>query len=141
MPLYRGAVLLLVDDAFGEDVLAGIDVPAVDDHFVMEMRAGGDAGIAHQADFLAPLNSLANPHQDLRAMGVAGDQPITVIDGDEFAIPRHVFPYLGHDPAGRRVDAGAHLRGYVDPFVGTGVLVDRVNANAGKAAAQESMRG
>ena len=45
-----------------ENKLPGINIDAVDDHFVMQVRTGGAPGHANRGDLLAPCHPLAGLH-------------------------------------------------------------------------------
>ena len=55
--------------------LRGIEIRSLPAHRDMEMRAGGAAGAAAQADYLAPLYLIAFFHFELRKMQVERSNP------------------------------------------------------------------
>jgi hypothetical protein len=63
-----------------------IDRPAIDDHFVMEMRAGAAAGAAEFTDPGMRADALAARDHDAVEMGVARRDAVAVINVDNLAI-------------------------------------------------------
>ena len=97
-----------------------IDEAAVDQNFVVDVRAGRLAGRADEADHLALPHLLAGLHAlgEGRHVAVGGLVAVVVLDADVFAVAAFGAGLLDHAVAGgedRRavgggpVDAGVHL--------------------------------
>ena len=65
---------------FRQHVLERIHRAAVHVHLVVQVRAGGEAGVAHQRDALAAGDPLAGLHQELGGVGELGDDAVAVVD-------------------------------------------------------------
>src|SRR5438045_7776607 len=81
---------------------------AVDQHLIMDMRAGSAAGAAEKADLAMPGDTLPDRHGLTVQMGVAGRDAVAVIDLDDLAVIVTISG-IGHDAGRGRVDRG-HVR-------------------------------
>jgi hypothetical protein len=68
---------------------------------IVQMRACGDARIAHQGDRISPLHILTLLNKRLLKMGVPRDNTISMPDSQQPAIPAMPFNAC-HDSIGRR---------------------------------------
>jgi malic enzyme len=76
---------------------------AIHPHLVVEVGAGGTAGIAHCTDSLAQGDMLADADRNGREVSVTGLETVTVVDLDGVAITR-AYPCEGDDARGSRLD-------------------------------------
>src|SRR5579864_292060 len=104
-----------------------IDRLAVDDHFVMEMRARAAARAAEFADFLMRGHALTHRHGDPVQVGIVGHDAHAVIDLDEFAV---TVPNAreGDDARCGAIDRGAEFRREIDAGMKPFAAVDRIDA-------------
>src|SRR5580704_807066 len=103
----------------------GVLGAAVDPHFIVQVRAGGTSGGAHGADLLTEHHMLADLDGDGREVGIAGLEPMAMVDLDRIAVAR---AHAGEgDDAGRRhmdrraVRTGPVLAGMEGGTAGEGI--------------------
>ena len=99
--------------------------PAIDVHLVVQVGAGGEAGVADQRDPLAARDALAFADEDLRGVGELGHRPEAVVDHDRVAVAR-LPSRVPHHAGGGRLDRAAHRSRHVDALVGAGHVQDRM---------------
>ena len=109
--------------------IARIDGRAFVVNFVVEMGAGGLAGVADQGDDIASLDLLSLADERLEQVRVVGLVVETVVDDD------HVAEALSPAGEGDRavagsIDVGARGRGEVHAFMEAAGVVDRVHTPA-----------
>src|ERR1700674_1886575 len=93
------------------------------------MRASRSAGRSYGRYALAANHEIALPNQQRRAMRVATDQPITVIDFEHFTIGG--MDVREDDPTARGgVDRGTGLGRKVDPLMKAFLSIERIDAPA-----------
>src|SRR5256886_12792482 len=106
-------------------------------HFVVQVRAGGEARRADLRDHIAPLHPLAARDENRGAMGVTRHDPAAVIEREHVAVA--LFPlHVGDDAGGWGLDLGARLRRHVDPLVRAGEVQNRVDAHGREGARDPS---
>src|SRR6266536_1308672 len=74
-------------------------------HFVVQVGAGGPAGVPHERDHVAALHGLARLDVEAREVPVARDHAVAVVDHERVAVPA-LHSGRDHDPVRRRL----HLR-------------------------------
>src|SRR5437762_11665819 len=115
----RGYVLPLNggDDAGEAEEFLRVLRFAVDQHLIMDMRAGSAPGAAEKADLAMPGDTLSDRHSLAVQMGVAGRDAVAVVDLDDLAVIVTTSG-IGHDAGRGRVDRG-HVR---RPQIDTGAI-------------------
>src|SRR5688572_10588274 len=108
-PAFRYAILIS-----GLDVLQRVDRLVVQQNLEVKVRPRGTARVAHAGDDLTPADGVADRHEIVDVVRVAGHVAIAVVDLDELAVaialagPDHDARRDGHDLgalAAREIDA------------------------------------
>src|ERR1700712_205049 len=122
------------------EIVLGIDLRAVDDHFKMQVWSGRTAGGTDLADLLAWHHEIAGLHEYLRRMSVARHHAGAVLDIDCIAIAA-VRSRLDHAAAGTRIDGRSGRRDEIHAWMKTQMLVEWIDAIAERRAKACARRG
>ena len=113
----------------GDGEIQGVQILAVLQHFIMQMRPGAAARAAHFCNDVAHFNALAPRDEKLAAMGVPGFNAVLALD--EYHQPvAAVIPGEGHRAVMRGGDFGAGGHGDIHATVVVLISVDGMDAPA-----------
>ena len=117
----------LVDDDVAENEATRVYIAPVYFHFVMKVVARNYSRVPNQRYLVTPLDNLALPNQDLRAVRIPGLNAVSMIYGHD--IPISSLHTHHRDTAFGWCHNRRPLRGRdVDGVVRHGLVVDRVHS-------------